>query len=335
MKILHLYPQDEQLIARHVEMLGDNRYSNSELAASPDIVHVHGCWRYGIVKEALNYHRQGVRIVFSPHGGLEPWIIKERQFSEKLAKTLLWQRRLAESSYVMIVHGAMERDALQQLKWNPRIETIRNAVVTNSITPEAMNQHTREVYRKVMDSNTIEVMAPETLHMLPRLLKAGITGDRRWLEGEEVKNLSESEWRKLLLYADHENVRSTVDRGLSVMRIQVPLINTTNAGSYLPTNYKLPQVGSHDVIGITGEMQRGPLTLRQMVEMDRALRRDSVDDEQLTDALTEKRLCKFFRRILQILTEVTLLDEGFLPAAPIDDRQTKQLRNLLKRHLRI
>jgi hypothetical protein len=53
------------------------------------------------------------------------------------------------------------------------------------------------------------------------------------------------------------------------------------------------------------------------------------------DILTEKRLVKYFRHILQLLCEQTLIDEGFLPAMPIDDKQTARLRQQLKTHLRI
>jgi hypothetical protein len=60
-----------------------------------------------------------------------------------------------------------------------------------------------------------------------------------------------------------------------------------------------------------------------------------VDDEQLNDILTEKRLSRYFRHLLQILCEQTLLDEGFLPATPIDDRQTARMRYQLFTHLRI
>lgn len=340
MKILHLFPEDDTLISAHVAML---RERDEPFTGQPDIVHVHGCWRYSIVRQALRYHREGARIVMSPHGGLEPWVIRERHLTEKLTKTLLWQCRMVESAYVLIAHGPMEAEALQQLGWNPRAETIRNAVVTNSITPEAMRQHTREVYRKVMDSDTVELMDADSRRMLSILLKAGITGDKRWLD-ERLhisplsllpSHLNDSSWRQLLVYADHENVRAVVDRGLHVLDIRAPYIETNRIKSYLPTDYQLPKVENRSVVGIVSEMRQGPLTLRQFVELDRALRRDDVNDEVIVDQLTEKRLIRFFRHILQLLQEQTLLDEGFLPAVPINDKQTANLRHQLLTHLRI
>lgn len=329
MKVLHLFPDNDPLIAKHVKLLGNGHHD-----AVPDLVHVHGCWQYQTVRQALQAHRQGARIVFTPHGGLEPWIINERRLSEKLCKTLLWQRRMAERSYVMIAQGNMEAEALRQLGWNLRIETIRNAVITNSITPEAMAQQTQEVYCKVMDSNTAELMSDDARRLLTILLKAGITGDKRWVTAQPPA-IDEQEWRRLLIYANHENVRTVVDAGSRILGLHYSHIETDNIKSYLPTGYKKPKVEAHDVAGIVVEMHKKQLTLRHFVELDRALRYTDVDDDWLCDALDENHQLKYFRRLLQVLTELTELDEGFWPAEPLNDRQTQTIRNQLNNHLRI
>lgn len=331
MNVLHLYPGNDPLIVQHVSML--NGGSNDDVVV-PEIVHVHGCWQYKTVRQAMQAYRQGARIVFTPHGGLEPWIINERRLSEKLCKTLLWQRRLVEHSYAVIAQGTMEAEALRQLGWNPRIEIIRNAVVTNSITPEAMGQNTQDVYRKVMDSNTVELMKDDTRRLLAMILKAGITDDERWVTSS-LPSIDDTEWRRLLVYADHENVRTVVDSGTRILGLRHDYIETAKIKSYLPTEYQKPKVKSYDVNGIVSEMHRGQITLRHFVELDKALRHDDVNDEWLIDALAEAHLLKYFRRLLQILTEVTGLDEGFMPAVPLNDGRTQTIRNLLYNHLRI
>lgn len=329
MNIQHLYTNDNQLIAKHVEILGQ-----MDGDAVPDIVHVHGCWDSQVVKRALQAHRQGARIVFTPHGGLEPWIIAERRLSEKLYKTLLWQRRLVEYSYVVIAQGTMEAEALKQLGWNPRIEIIRNVVITNSITPEAMAQQTKEVYNKVMDSNTIELMSDDSRRLITMLLKAGITGDKRWV-ATQPPVVDETEWRRILIYADHENIRTTLDVGSHIMNVHHDYIETSSIKSYLPTDYKKPKVSAYDVAGIVNEMHRSKITMRHFVELDRALRKPEVDDEWLIDTFDEGHLLKFFRRLLQVLTEVTAIDEGFMPVAALNDKGTQKLRNNLYNHLTI
>jgi len=329
MKIRHLYDEKDGMIRQHVEMLGTQTTGDDA-----DIVHVHGCWQYQPVHQALQARHKGARIVLTPHGALEPWIIRERRLSEKLSKTILWQRRLVESSYVVIAQGKMEAESLRQLGWNPRIEIIRNAVITNSITTEAMARHTQDIYNKVMDSNTLELMDDDTRQVMTQLLKAGITGDRRWAT-DRVPVLDEIQWRRLLIYADHENVRTTIDKGCHVLGLQLPYIETAQIKSYLPTGYQSPKPTAHDVAGLINEMHRQGVTLRHLVELDRSLRRPDVDDEQICDMLDEHHLLKYLRRCLQVLKEQTGIDEGFMPAEPLDDRRTQTLRILLTNHLRI
>ena len=330
MNVLHLFPKDNALIAKHVSMLD----RGSQAAEHPDIVHVHGCWQYALVSAALKARRQGARIVLTPHGELEPWVINDRRMSGKPSTTLRWQRRLVEHSYVVIAQGNMEAEALSQLGWNPRIEVVRNAVVTNSITPEAMLRHTQEVYRKVMDSNTLELMSDESKHLLQLLLKAGITGDRRWVT-ELAPDISEQQWRYLLVYADQENVRTTVDQGARLLGISHPYIETDKIKSYLPTDYSKPKPEAHDAASLVSELHRRQPTLRHLVELDRSLRKNNIQEDRLVDVLDENRLLKYFRRLLCILSEQTGLDEGFMPARPIDDRLTQAIRKRLQNHLRI
>lgn len=349
MKVLHLYPETDKVIARHVEVLADacSRYDDmtvwrSSFDVVPDIVHVHGCWRHAVVQQAERLHRQGSRIVLTPHDQLEPWIISERRLQEKLAKTIMWQRRLVGHSYVLIAHGCIEAEALSHLGWNPRTETIANAVITSTITPDEMARQTRAVYQKVLDSNTSELMTDDTHSLLVTLIKAGITGDSRWIEPQLLyeqqrlfDRLPDEEWRKLLLYADHEHIRPTVDAGIQTLQLMPPPIETKDIASYLPTDYQQPAVKANDVVGITAETRRSPLSMLHLVELARALRRPDVEDDSIADALAAKHLSRYFRRLLQLLQEETALDEGFMPLAPIDDKQTEKIRKLLKNHLRI
>ncbi len=342
MNVVHLYDRQDRLIAQHVAMLEahalDLPGSEEHLAEQEhSIVHVHGCWNRSIVRQALRLRRQGARIVLSPHGHLEPWIISQQRMTEKTAKILLWQKRLVAQAYTLIAHSKMEAEALRQLSWNPRIETIGNAVITNTFTPEAMTRQTEAVYQKVMDSNTVEHMTDDTLQLMGVLLKAGITGDRRWMEplDSPLPSLSPLEMRRLLLYADHENIREHLDRGIRVMGIHQPNLDTTQIPAYFPEAYRQPSVSATDVVGIAEEAHRDRLTMHHVVAMAQALRRPDADDELIEEALADKHLTRYFQRLLQILQEQLLQEEGFLPLPPIDDRQTQQLRNQLSRHLRI
>jgi hypothetical protein len=72
-----------------------------------------------------------------------------------------------------------------------------------------------------------------------------------------------------------------------------------------------------------------------MMELTRELYRETVNDDKLTEALEEANLTKRAARLIQVLSEQVLLDEGYMPIAPLDDKQTDALRNTLKNHLKI
>lgn len=328
--VLHLFDRRNSLIAQHVAMLGYE--ADAAPAASgkkPLIVHVHGCWNRSVVRQALRLHRQGARLVLSPHGQLEPWIIDQQRMTEKTAKILLWQRRVVSLSYALIAHGSMEAAALQRLGWNPRIETIGNAVITNTITPEAMIRQTQAIYQKVMDSHTLELLSADMQQLMAELIKAGVTGDSRWVPSPSDYEPSTDEWRLLLLYADHQHIRATIDKGIQVLGRNVPPIDTSQIAAYLPADSQQPALTGNDILSITEHAHRMKLTKFHLVSLASALRRPDVDDEQIAASLSEHHLTRYFQRLLQILREQTLLEEGFMPLTPQDDRQTQQLRRQL------
>ena len=67
----------------------------------------------------------------------------------------------------------------------------------------------------------------------------------------------------------------------------------------------------------------------------RELMRDTVNDDQLNEALEEKKLKGFAASLMQVLSDEAELDEGFMPLLPVENRQTNKIRKLLTNHLRI
>ena len=120
MRILHFYRQENEMQARYVSMLAELMSGNVEFVpqytladvkkalttSHYDILHIHGCWSIQYAKAAALAQRVGTRIVISPHGELEPWILRERQWQEKMPKTLLYQRQSIQEAYVIIAMGS-------------------------------------------------------------------------------------------------------------------------------------------------------------------------------------------------------------------------------------
>ncbi|MCR4582104.1 MAG: glycosyltransferase [Prevotella sp.] len=369
MKILHLYPHPDEMMARYVTILADGMRHSAEVRVAssaneakvalhemqPDIVHCHGCWQHFIVAAARVAQRNGARLVITPHGMLQPWVLEEKSAAEKISQSLLWQRRSVNSAYTLIAQGKMERQYLEQLRWNPRIETIRNPIVTRSITAEEMCLQTFAVYQKITDSYTLEHMDDDTRRLLTQLIKAGITGNAQWADLTSLPfsfrqlpdegTVREPDWRRMLIYAAHENILNYVDYGISLLQLQTPPIETEHISAYLPPSYTLPRplkevVGPYEgdetayLVKIFQQLHRQPLLLH-LVELSRELRRDTVNDDLLQNALEEHHLLPFAQSLMPVLQQLTGLDEGFMPVTPVQGRLTRRLLQQIATHLKI
>jgi hypothetical protein len=364
MRILHYYPKDDNMIAGYVNMLVNNMGLEAEnvttteeteakeklQAIQYDILHIHGCWRNSSSRILKIANRQGTRLVHSPYGQLEPWILEENYWKEKLPKRLLYQRHVVESAYAVIIQGRMEEECMRKLGWNHRQEIIRNPMITHSITPVEMARKTYAVYRKVLDSNTLERMSENTQQMLRHFIKAGITGDSRWIT-EELCTISDQEqWRCLLCYAHHEQIEGIVNRGIRILNYQAPDIDTSKVAWYKPDHYE-PAKSIQDAIGLqfTSENERllatfkhlrklilrKRLTISHLCELDRELREHDVEEDHLCETLKEERLFKMAGRVMQLMGELTGLNEGLMPLPPLNDRITKQMKRQIHHHLKL
>ena len=358
MKVLHVYPKSDSLIERHVTLLAEGMRQSAEVKVAdnvvtfkkffremePDIVHCHGCWQFFLARAVSYAIRHQARVVLTPHGQLEPWVIKRQSVQENISKTLLWQRRTVEHAYAVILLGKFEHENFRKLGWNQRTEQIHNAVITNAITQAEMCTQTFAVYQKVMDSNTLEQMDEESLRALAIIIKVGIMGDRRWVKDNHIDD-AHIDWRRLLIYAEHEHISNYVDYGISTLGLSTPSIDVSRIAAYFPDHYECPKtlkevVGDYDgnetdyLVRIIRQINKQPLLLH-LIELTRELYRDNVNDELLIEKLEDKNLLTYAARLMQVLSEQTLLDEGYMPLDPKDDRQTEHIRRMLTNHLKI
>ena len=352
MKVLYLYPKSDPLISQHVSLLTDGLRQSAEVRTAdsvsalrkaiqeqmPDIIHCHGCTSVTASRAIFSALNRGARLVLTLHGQLEPWA-DDRQ---RNIAAVYCQKELVHRAYAVILLGRLERTNFVKMGWNPRIEEIHNAVTTNTISPQNMSTDTFAVYQKVLDSDTLALMDEPTEHMLRAIIKVGIMGDRRWAPTLPSAPIG---WRQLLLYAEHENIRNYVDYGISLLGCNVPAIDTTRIAAYFPDGYTTPRplretVGVYQgketdyLLRIITQIRQQPLLLH-LVELTRELYRDTVDDDKLSEVLEEKGLTAYARSLMQVLSELTGLDEGYMPLSPADNKLTRQIRQQLTNHLKI
>ena len=82
------------------------------------------------------------------------------------------------------------------------------------------------------------------------------------------------------------------------------------------------------------QIERKPQLLH-LIEITRELYRDTINDDRLVQAIEEKDLKETTGCLMQILSEQTGLDEGYMPLPPVNNRKTQQIRQLIACHLKI
>lgn len=361
MRVFHFYTDAEPMMAEYVDTLVSALSGRVEMRAfksygefkqaccdsKPDIIHVHGCWRPEMRHILPLARRYGARVVVSPHGQLQPWVMKQHYKSEKMPMILLYLRKLVSNAYVVVAMGRMEDEGLKKL-WNPRVEIVKNSLVTQSITKERMADQMLHIYNKVYDTAPRHYMQPLTEDALRALIKVGLTGNGRYIDDEHLaacQQLNDEEWRKILLYASQESILGVVALGIKSLSLSFPDLDPTTveyyrrAGTKNSTDFSVndSQDASERLASTITSARllaaRHRLTMSHVVKIADLLIHSTADEERVRELAFRLKGEDFTRRLMAILSQETLLDEGFLIAEPKEGRKTRRiLRYILRQN---
>jgi glycosyltransferase involved in cell wall biosynthesis len=109
-----------------------NEFRSYLKSENPDIVHINGIWtpqNWGFQSVA---QKQGIKVVVSPHGMLEPWILAHNSFKKKIA-LFLYQKRALKQSICLHATAQMEATNIKALGYKNPIHIIPNGIYLNDI----------------------------------------------------------------------------------------------------------------------------------------------------------------------------------------------------------
>lgn len=337
MNVLHIYSKNDAQAERYVGMLTTSLSHSVDLRSAcdaetvgqmcqewkPDIVHQHGNVSTSVLAP-LSALQPAPRWVITPHG----------------------QSTDLHHAYVVVARSQMEHEQLKAL--HPRIETVRNPLITRTVTTGDCARKMLRIYLRVTHSDVLPLMNDATRQLLPLLLNAAICGDCRWVGKEKVDTLisqtSASDFPLLYIYAEQEGVLTLVEEGLRLLGISAPAREP--AESYLPLGFKPPKPlltdGVRESADLTSDIvrmlldiqQNGP-TLLRLAETAMTLRNDRLDEGALLKELNQQNLKDFLACLLPLLAEQTGLTEGFMPCPPTDNKTTEGLRSKLINRFRL
>jgi glycosyltransferase involved in cell wall biosynthesis len=110
----------------------------------PDIVHINGIWspqNWGFQKVA---QKLGIKVILSPHGMLEPWILAHNPLKKKIALFLYQKKAIHRAQYIHAT-AAMEKDSIQSLGFSNPITVIPNGIDLSEVKCVKQQYGTRKI----------------------------------------------------------------------------------------------------------------------------------------------------------------------------------------------
>lgn len=111
----------------------------------PDIVHVNCCWTPDCAMFQQLAQKRGYKVVLTPHGMLEPWIIKRHYWTRKVPALWLYQKAAVQRADCVQATAESERDNLLKLGYNSNIKVVRLGIDAESIEMKKSWKKSRQI----------------------------------------------------------------------------------------------------------------------------------------------------------------------------------------------
>ena len=105
-----------------------------------DLIHLHGMWSPLLVIAALIAKRKGITLIISPHGGLEPWALRNKYYKKLLAMKI-YQSAILRSASLLVATADQELWNLRKLGYQQPIAVLPHGVyVDMAVQREMQNE---------------------------------------------------------------------------------------------------------------------------------------------------------------------------------------------------
>lgn len=103
------------------------------LHINPNLVHINCCWMPLCSLTQKWAQELGFKVVLTPHGMLEPWIISRNYYTKKLPALILYQRSAISNADYIHATAYTEKENILKLNINNKVEVIANGIDVDCI----------------------------------------------------------------------------------------------------------------------------------------------------------------------------------------------------------
>ncbi|MDR2010186.1 MAG: glycosyltransferase [Bacteroidales bacterium] len=111
----------------------------------PDMVHINCCWNPLCAYTQAWAQQSGYKVILTPHGMLEPWIIRRHYRTRKAPALCLYQKKAVRVADYIHATAEPEKTNLLKLGYNDKIAVIPNGIETENISIKSCWEKTKTV----------------------------------------------------------------------------------------------------------------------------------------------------------------------------------------------
>ena len=111
----------------------------------PDLVHVNCCWLLSCAECQRIAQKYGYKVVLTPHGMLEPWIIHCHYLTRKLPVLMIYQKVAIRKADCLQATADTERENLLKLDYNSNIKVVKLGIDTDCIALKTLWKRNKQI----------------------------------------------------------------------------------------------------------------------------------------------------------------------------------------------
>ena len=111
----------------------------------PDVVHINCCWLPSCAWTQKWAQKLGYKVVLTPHGMLEPWIIQRNYWTKKVPALLLYQKEAIVHADCIHATAESEKKNILKLGYNQSVAVIPNGIELEGISMKKSWERKKEI----------------------------------------------------------------------------------------------------------------------------------------------------------------------------------------------
>ena len=111
----------------------------------PDVVHINCCWTPDCAMIQKLAQKSGFKVVLTPHGMLEPWIVQRHYWTRKFPALMLYQKAAVQRADCIHATADSERDNLMKLGYNNNVKVVKLGIDAEGIAMKESWRSTKQI----------------------------------------------------------------------------------------------------------------------------------------------------------------------------------------------